>query len=343
MKKSLRFLPALALLALAALTSSALAALPGGKANFSVTCGNMDLNGYTWVRIINWTFNANGSVAATSWTWDTNNKLGKYPFNSHRCTFDGVTNSNATTYTPYGWVYPSGQYVNWAGTYTYNSSTGRLDITWSSPSAGATDSWTVTAPDSTIVRVNLISSNYTLTHGHGYGSNAAWSTFKTMDQVPRVTYSSTTGKYVVASYYNGTLTITPSTAGAWGKAGCDLAQFTSPSSPIPINCLHAWLPTTACATTIPPCTTTRTGIIYHLASENNSRQMAYSNWCACLPSNSAWPVYTGNMHPSAMIQIIDDTGAMRGMIGVETQNPPSGQSGYPNYQLTLWDFTQIPW
>ncbi len=339
MKRNLP-LVCIALLAPGAFVSSLQAAqpLPQGKARFTVTCGNLDYNGYSWVRIMNWTFNTNGTVAASAWTWDSDNKVGKTAFNSHRCTFDGVTKT-CTTYTPTGWVYPVSQHQNWAGTYVYNTSTGRLDITWTSPHAGAADSWTVTLPQTGLARVSLLSSTYTLTHGRGYGSNAAWSTFKTISQIPRVTYADTTGKCAVASYYSGTLTISPSTTG-WKKAGMDLSGFTTPSSPTPPNCLHAWLPSDACNPGL--CATTRSGIVYHLASENTNRQIAYTNFCACLAHETSWPCYSGNLHPSAFMQIIDDSGALAGYVGIEAQNPPSGQSGYPNYQLTLWDFSQIP-
>jgi hypothetical protein len=72
---------AVALLGICTLVASALASqpLPQGKANFSVVMGNFDTTGYTWVRIMDWTFNASaGTVAGTSWTWDSTGRQGKY-------------------------------------------------------------------------------------------------------------------------------------------------------------------------------------------------------------------------------------------------------------------------
>ena len=77
--------------------------------------------------------------------------------------------------------------------------------------------------------------------------------------------------------------------------------------------------------------------------------MSWVNFCACLPHDGDdignWPGYNGNMHPSAFMQILDDNSNMRGVIGIESQNPPSTgpqHSGYPNFQMQLFDFTTLP-
>lgn len=321
--------------------------LPGGKARFTWVNGNFDTNGYTWERIVNLTFTAStGTVGATLYTWDSTVKKGKEPFNSHTCTFDGVTQT-CSTYTPGGWVYPAGQYVSWSGTYVYNTSTGRLDITWTS-GATATESWTITNPTSTLARASLITSSYTLTHGRGYGSNASWSTFKTIDQIGRPTFSSTYSRrvYAGASTGTGTPTILPATGfNAWTTTAMDLSGFTTPSNPTPKNTIHFWdQASTAC--TPSSCNTNphpgATGIIYHLSSLNTNRQMSYTNFCACLSTNSEFPCYPRNLHPSALMQIIDDNGDFVALVGIEAQNPKSGESGNPAYQFHLWDFNNIP-
>ena len=253
MKTLSHLVRSLAFLGAVGLTGALFASLPlpQGKANFSVTLGNFDNS--PWVRVGNWTFDgAAGTVAATFWSWSSSAKFDVQVLNSHTCTFDGVTKT-CSAYTPYGWVVPAGQYDNWAGTYTYDTSTGRLVLTWTSGvGAGNSESWDVSLPDPALARVKFVvgSSTYNVTHGRGYGSNAAWSTFKTMADVPRVDYTSTTGRHVSASFDGTTVTITPnSPAGAWAGAACGMSGFTFPSSPNPKNCMHAWLPTTACATT----------------------------------------------------------------------------------------------
>ena len=310
--------------------------LPGGKKNFSVAIGRFATSGATWVRMVNWTFNSSaGTIAATFWQWDSTQEKGKTLFNSHTCTFDGVTKS-CPTYTPTGWLNPSGQYTGWTGTYTYNTSTGALVITWSS---GHTENWTITNPQSNIARAEFVSSGgtgYAVTHGHGYGSNAAWTTYKTIAQIPKVSYS---GYYVLALNTGGsTTTLIPSTAtsGAWQPSVLNLSGFTYPSSPSPANALHRWVPGgTACGSGA----TSRTGIVYHLSSNNNGRSMVWSHFCATLAPDGMWPCYTGQRHPYAFQQIIDDTEAMRGFIGIEQQDEP----GSPGYQYQLKDYTTVPW
>ena len=319
--------------------------LPGGKARFTWVNGNFDMNGYSWERIVNLTFTAStGTVGATLYTWDSTVKKGKAAYNSHTCTFDGVTKT-CSTYTPGGWVYPTGQYVSWSGTYVYNTSTGRLDITWTT-GASATESWTITNPTSAIARAVLITSSYTLTHGRGYGSNAAWSTYKTMAQmVPFPTFGSNSRSVGVAAttstgtpyYLSGT---------GWSTSGLDLSGFTTASATTPSTSktAHLWNPGGAYSPSM--CNANprpgAIGVVYHLATLNSGRAMAYTTNAACLSSATEWPCYTRNLHPCALTQIIDDNNNLVALIGIEAQNPVAGDSGNPGYQFQLFDFNNIP-
>lgn len=296
--------------------------LPGGKKHFSVTFGNMDASGPTWVRLGNWTLDStNGSIGATFWQWDSTAEEGKYLLNVHTCTQESISKS-CNTYTPYGWMSPSGGYFSWTGTFSYDSTAQRMTIHWSS---GHSETWSVSNPVTGLAHVQFVSSSYGITHGRGYGSNAAWSTFKTVTSVPRVKY--TGARVSVSMSSSGAITVTPATAGAWYPDALDLTSYTSSANG---NALHAWLPAspTVCAS---GCTTSRTGIIYHLSSQNTNRQMVYNHFCACLPTDSEFPCYGRNLHPYAMQQIIDDAGSLRGFVGIEQQDEP-GSAGY-QYQL----------
>jgi hypothetical protein len=335
--------------------------LPGGKARFTVTLGNIDSS--PWVRLGNWTFDAaTGTVAATFYTWSYDDKhdvaILPSPFHQHRCSWDGVSKF-VFNYTPYGWMSPSGVYQNWSGTYTYVGTL--LTISWNNGAgAGNTEQWDVSLPETGLARVKYVlnSSTYHVTNGRGYGSNAPWpnaggtnhpAAFKTMTELPNVTVTSTTGRLIKVSYDSdaGTTTITPTTAGSWTSSGAawNTADLSAPSEPTPISTKHRWSASDACNG---KCKTTRTGIMYHLASTNNNRQMAWINFCACLPADgvpaNTWPGYDGNMHPSAMLQILDDNSVMKGVVGIESQNPPSTgpqNNGYPSFQMQLYDFTTV--
>lgn len=299
--------------------------LPGGKARFSAVMGNMDLTGETVVRICNWTFDKDaGTVAATYWDWNTVAEKGKTLFNAHTCTFENISKT-ANPYTPTGWMAPAAQYFGRTGIYTYNATAGVLSIAWNAPWAGVTESWNVTNPDAFSAKVSLRSSNYGLTHGRGYGSNASWSTFKTVAQVPRILYR---GFRIAVWSKNGTtIFIDTTVTGAWKADKLNLTPFTSSANG---NTLHVLSPSSADVCN-DGCTTSRTGIIYHLASNNNGRSMVYNHFCACLPTNAEFPTYDRNLHPYAFQQIIDDNGDMRGFVGIEQQDQP-GSAGY-QYQL----------
>lgn len=309
-----------------AATAFAAQPLPQGKRNFSVTLGNLDTTSYSVVRIANYTFDdAAGTVAASIWSWRSDVEDPKQALNSHTCTFEGSTKT-CTQYVPYGWMgQPGGIWFHRDATYTYNTSTGALHIAWINEWAGVTEDWTVTLPEAGIARLDLASSNYGLTHGRGWGSNAGWSTFKTMPQVAasyRVVFH---GARVRAYFPSGVLTVED-----WTSEALDLSSYTTPSAPTPVNCMHAKLGSSS-SVCVSGCTTTKTGIIYHIGSNNAGRSMYYNHHCACLPTVADFPCYSGTIHPYAFQQIIDDSGALRGFVGVEVQNSPSNA----NYQFQL--------
>lgn len=323
--------------------------LPQGKTNFSVTMGNFDNVGRTWVRIINWTFNAsNGTVAATSWTWFSDVKTGTGAFagGSHTCTMDGVT-SVCDNYVPAGWNTTGASiHQSWSGSYTYNTSTHALNITWATidgVATTATDAWDVTLPQTGLARVNLTSSNYSLTHGRGYGSNAAWTVYKNISQIVAAGMPNFTGsnpKHVYAHQdAAGTLTILPTQpvgGGAWEPAAFNITGSTTPSNPTPAVTLHHY--NSAAGGCTASCQTSRTGNVTHFTVSGTNRQVGYSVFCACLPSNAEWPCYSGNRHPFALMQIIDDSGALQAYVGIEAQN----KSGYADFQFQCVDYSNIP-
>jgi hypothetical protein len=325
--------------------------LPGGKARFTWVHGKFVTNGNSWERITNLTFTATtGTVAATVWLWQSEIKKGKTEFNSHICTMDGVS-KNCDTWTPTGWVFPSGHHVSWTGTYTYDANTGVLEISWITGNPGGSERWTVTNPTSAIARSTLISSNYGTTHGRGYGSNAPWSIYKTINQMkPFPKYISGNGSVGVsmvrrtASDGAITITVNPKTSGAWIAASLNLSEFSTPSTTGIANTIHRWDQRTAVCN-VSMCNPNQrpgvTGIIYHLASLNNSRAMAYQHFCACLATNSGFPSYGGNNHPWAFSQIIDDNGELAGFIGCQAQNPP-GAAYKGDFMFYMVDFNNMP-
>ena len=305
--------------------------LPGDKANWTLVLSRFPTSGLTWVRMVQFTFNAAaGTVGVTYWEWRSDQNKGKTAYNTHTCTFDGKT-SVCTVYTPTGWKYPTGQYISATATYTYNTTSKVLVINWP---GGQTESWNISNPEPGVARALFASSSYSVTHGHGYGSNAAWSTHKDIAEIAKISYPG----YQIRSNNSGgsTNTITPASS-LWEGSALNFSGYTYPSNPTPKNAMHWWQPSTVCGSGQNP----RTGIINHLASFNDGRAMVFNHFCASLPAESAFPCYSGNNHPYAFMQIIDDAGNMRGFLGLEQQDP--GGASYPGHQYALKDYTTIPW
>src|SRR5688500_2673640 len=269
-------------------TSSLFAAqpLPQGKANFSLTLGNLDSASYSVVRLANYVFDGtNGTVGATIWSWRSDVEDPKQAVNSHTCTFDGHTKT-CTQYVPYGWMGKSGGiWFHRDGNYTYNTTTGALSIAWINEWAGVTENWTVTLPEAGIARLDFVSSNYGITHGRGWGSNASWSTYKTMSQIATSYRVDFPGQRVLGAFDGSSFTVHN-----WTNETRVLASFTTPSAPQPVNVIHAKLPASA-SVCINGCSNSYTGVIYHLGSESNGRSMYFNHHCACLPNLADYPCY----------------------------------------------------
>jgi hypothetical protein len=312
--------------------------LPQGKANFTVVLGNLDSVGTVWCRLGHWVFDPDGTVQATFWQWDTVAEKGKTALNSHTCTFDGIMKT-CIQYTPTGWLAPAGQYFGWTGTYSYNTGTGVLAISWS---GGVSESWTVTLPEPGLAKVDFISSSgtgYAVTHGKGYGSNAAWTVFKTMNTMPRGTAHRYYRGTIISTSWSGKATdpyvVYPPAPGAWAAEAANFSNMVSSSNGLALHMKSPSSPDVCTAKN--GCfypATGHTGIIYHFASTNTGRGMVYNNHCACLPDPDTYPCYDGNIHPHAVDQIIDDSGEMRGMVLVHQQDQP-GSVGF-SYSLEEW-------
>lgn len=315
--------------------------LPQGMARYSVAIGRFQTSTAQncWVRMINWEFNgSNGTVTATLHQWDSVNEYGKTTLNNHTCSVGGATPRTCTQYSPTGWMVGGSANPSfaWSGVYSYNTSTGALHIAWGT--GAVTEDWTVSLPESGLAKLTYVSSssNYGITHGVGYGSNAQWSVFKTLtgaNAMPRL--ASTAARRAVCNW-NGVASAYSVTNWTTNEA-VDFSSYTSSSNGTTIHAKKPSSPSvcTAALGCYSPATG-NTGIIYHLASNNLSRAMVYNHHCACLPSPGTYPCYSGNIHVYAMRQVINSAGNFRGLIGIEQQDQP-GSAGF-QYQLKDWLF-----
>jgi hypothetical protein len=300
---------------------------PGGKTNFTVVYGHMtntDADPVVWSRLANITFNdAAGTFTESFWIWSSDLMKGKTlcPICSHTCTVDGIT-GDVNIYNVTGWGATSNQNNTKTGTYNFNASDNTVTLTWPD---GNTEKWKVyTVVDAGLAKMDFVSSSYGITHGVGYGSNTGWSVYKKITEVPRIYYY---GKSVISRY-----AAEGRSNSIWVNSDWNLANF---SPEYAQDTLLYYRQPAAAPCDSPNNLTERKGIVYHLGS-NHSRSMLINQWCAnlCVSPNYNFPNYTGNMHPYAVQQIINDSGDLKGFLLIEQQNPPQASySGYFQYQI----------
>lgn len=297
--------------------------LPGGKSYYTFVYGHMTnttADPVVWSRLSTITFDgpkATFTESFCSWSSDLMKGKSLLTICNHTCTVDGIT-GDVNIYTPTGWGTPTVK----TGTYVYSNTSNTLTMTWPD---GKTEQWKVyTVVNAGLAKLELVSSSYGITHGVGYGSNSNWSVYKKITEVPRIFYH---GKSVIARY-----AADGRTNSEWVNSDWNLANF---SLEMAQDTLLFYRQPTAAPCDSPNNTTERKGIVYHVGSLHN-RSMIINQWCAnlCVAPNYNFPNYTGNMHPYAVQQIINDAGDLKGFLIIEQQNPPqSSYNGYFQYQI----------
>jgi len=159
-------------------TQAAAVTLPAGKANYVVAVLSDRYNA-SWVRLAQYAFRTDGAVHETFWYW-----------NMATFTGNGSTNKVSSGYLTHGCQHvclvrtPKGFEVGAApktttGSYRYDSN-GNLVITWP---GGQSEAWSMRAQGSW-ARLFIITSNHGVTiDSWGFGSNAAFSQGATIDQI----------------------------------------------------------------------------------------------------------------------------------------------------------------
>jgi hypothetical protein len=318
--------------------STLLAELPGGRANFTFAFGRFQTSTgqAAWVRLANITFSTNGTVTSTYTGWYSTSPTGKTALNMHTCSVDPAKPyKTCTQHAPTGWLVGGSVNPSYTinGVYTYDSATGALHIAWGT--GAVWENWALLpVTGKSISQVNFVSSspNYGITHGYGYGSNASWSTYKTVNQVPRVNM---TGNYAYCAYSGKAGTSYIVKTGAQNKTFGLMGGVTGGNS------IHMKISQSedACTAGCFSPSTGNTGFIEHLSSLNTAataRKMIYNHHCACIPNPDQYPCYDGTIHPYAMMQVIDDDGEIQGLVGIHEQDQP-GSIGF-NYSIHRWLF-----
>ncbi|MER6807200.1 MULTISPECIES: hypothetical protein [Streptomyces] len=319
--------------------------LPGGKANWVVSVGGLEIpenNNYrNWVRLGYYTFQAGGTVTTDFWTWNQRDSPLRVPAVTGANCGAPVPTCDIRTVDGFGSAASKG----FRGTYSY-APQNRLVITWTKDKSGAalaeplTESWVLEPTllagggvarmrssnyyaeqfDATVPGPVDAFSDYGATFGIGYGSNAS---LGTSSRVP-IEQLLTTPEYRTEKYKGSFITANngvvrrEGTGGDWTFSG-EGTGASNPSKPWQAcageaECLGYLQPGTSCK---PQGGNDSKNRVRYLAETGTGRQNTEEYWCESLLGSSGKTCYTHNSHPRPMLQVIDDAGRFQGWVGVE--------------------------
>ncbi|MER5464768.1 hypothetical protein ABT010_29615 [Streptomyces sp. NPDC002668] len=348
------FILLISLLATAGQARAAAVALPGGKANWVVSVGRMDLptaNNYrNWVRLGYYVFKTDGTVVTTYWNWNQHDQ----PMRVNTVTADcGQPVPTCAVKTVDGFQNePNG---GLQGTFAYTAD-GRLAVTWTKDAAGGavdamTEYWKletgvgpggvarITSPtyygaipsDKVEIPAPGVFSTYSANFGVGYGSNAS---------LGRESRASMTALLKDGRYnnrpYKGSFVVAKAGLVGREEAGGGWS-FTSGSpkeaSPDHNNpwqgcanglCIGWNQHDTGCHSEKDP----DKDRIRYIAEIGGGRRNTEWYWCQLLAQGK--DCYQYNSHPRPMLQIVDDAGTFQGWVGVEAFTHVDTATGKPS-------------
>lgn len=320
--------------------------LPGGKANWVVSVGGLNtaaVNNYAnWTRLGWYIFGTDGTVRTSWWSWSERDEemrvdsgvLGSCGGDVPICPIQTM-NSFRTG--------PTGSFLG-----TYQTSAGKLDVTWTTNGAGdplskpLTEHWTLEPiaggkvarisgqfhGPKVIDTVPNTFSDYTATFGIGYGSNAplsAGNKASITDIRAKYGQEEFVGTYVVANLDG----VHREPSGLL-KTGFD--QWRSCASGKCVGFRERDLPRGCVCKAYP----TRHDRIRYLADLAPARNNSYVYWCECLRKTDT--CYGANNHVQSLLQIIDDDRQFQGWVGVETSThtTPDGTAPDHDFKNAYW-------
>ncbi len=359
----------LASLLVAPAAARAASTLPGGKANWVVSVGGLDIPGNNnyrnWVRLGYYTFQENGTVTTDFWTWNQRDSPVRVPAVTDADCGAPVPTCDVRTVKGFG----SGPGQGFKGTYAHAPG-GRVVVTWTKDKSGAaldsalTESWILEPAqlagggvarmrssnyyaeqfDATVPGPIDPFSDYGATFGIAYGSNASTSSRVPMEQLLTDDEYSTEkykGSFITA---NGGVVRREGTGGDWTFSGQG-AGATNAGKPWQAcagaaQCMGYLQPGTSCK---PQGGNNSKNRVRYLAEMGTGRQNTEEYWCESLLGSSGDTCYTHNSHPRPMLQVIDDAGRFQGWVGVEafthveTEDPQKATEDWSGYYWGVFD------
>lgn len=355
-------------------TAQAAPALPGGKQNWVVSVGGLDLSFDNWVRLGYYEFSTDGTVKSSFWYWHQKSQPmredametncgGEVPGCSLR-TVEGFSGTPDGTYTgTFGYTADNRLAVTWTGgSVSGQALDKRLTEYWNVESGLASGGVArITSPtyygQTTAVTMpgeNNPFSDYSATFGIGYGSNFG------LDSGSRVSMDELLSNPLYNSQvYKGAYVRTNvGTVGREGSGGDWTFSRVNGNNNNPWRkcrsgpcmgflqegagtCRKAWADNTAPATRV-----------RYIGEVGGGRRNTEEYWCQGLAGRPAeGKCYEYNSHPRPMLQVIDDSGRFQGWVGVEAfthvstdGTPPNGQadSEWKSGYFGVFDMVSVP-
>jgi hypothetical protein len=336
--------------------------LPGGKASWVVSVGELaniaDNNSTNWVRLGYYSFATDGTVSSTHWSWAMDKKPLRVDTPVYSlCTGSDVAVCNIKTVAGF-LASPTGGF---RGNFTYLP-TGELRVTWthdgaSKPLAKAlNETWAldVGLMGGTLARIRSATfytapdmpapgqfSDYSANFGIGYGSNAslAYTSKATMSELrydPRYSARAYNGRNVVVT--KGAV-VRQTSGGRWTFAeGVKGVPGNDPWSLCDNESCIAWRQHGSSCQCLGPDgkPVENKDRLRYIAEVVGGRRNTEWFWCDCLRKQTD-ACYQANSHVRPLLQVIDDNGEFHGWVGVEASthvNPvtlepmPSPENGF---------------
>lgn len=283
-----------------------------GYVVFSPTSNGVEHNFWTWNQADNPTPIRSGDVYyCGSWVPGTNPRN-----NCAIKTAPGFTGD------------PNGRFT---GTYQYDATAGQVTITWttstingSTTSVNLVETWAVSTLDANLGRMQLVSDNYSLTSGIGYGSNAS---LAQTSKAPMSTIRTRTETFWYEGQAWNSNTITNYTRGSSGGLRMDQWLLCDDGSCLGYVQNNAGCSAASCCAPGPgyeACVEQLKSVnrrFYYMSGQFGGRRNTYEFWCECLSYKGCYEL---NSHVRPLLQVIDNSGTFRGWVGAEVSPDRSG-------------------
>ncbi|MEV4758422.1 hypothetical protein AB0J86_25420 [Micromonospora sp. NPDC049559] len=264
---------------------------PAGMHRFVVSIGEAKASVRTnWVRLGLYTFDDAGGVSETHWHWTQRKRVTR---SSTGVSASGCEARNCVVKTGNGFQSTSAP-ESLHGTYTVVDSV--LRITWDGTTGW--EEWTVGEPlPGKLAKLTYRGNSFGATHGFGYGSDAAWSTRASSEQIATANWAGMIHTYYVwATDSNGTPYVDQGDGGRfWNLDWRPCAGGRCLGGTTSANQYYLSRPNTTSAD--------RRDTLWYWRTANAD---ARGEYC-----------YTGNSHVKPMLEIIDNDGVLHGWVGVE--------------------------